>query len=120
MTIEQTNIIDVTGISKEGEIVLTISDHLEWSDCDSSDHLNMLQDKINTYLSFIESGQIEEEYPNGMERKIVIEVLGKYDLNSEAQAFYAKASPIVRDAGFDLQFSLYKEDGDGIDDEIEA
>lgn len=53
MSIEETEVIDFIGIDKEqGEVSLTISDHLEWDD----NHLFILQKKLNSYISFIESG----------------------------------------------------------------
>jgi hypothetical protein len=57
MSVEQKDVIDAIGVNKEsGEVVLTISDHLDWED--TSAHLLVLQDKINTYIAFIESGEI--------------------------------------------------------------
>ena len=53
LSIEQTDVVDFMGIDKlTGEIVLTISDHLEWNDADE-EHLWLLQEKINAYLRFI-------------------------------------------------------------------
>lgn len=42
MSIEQADVIDAIVVDKEtGQVVLTISDHLEWGD----DHLLLLQEK---------------------------------------------------------------------------
>ena len=108
MSIEQTKVIDVTGVDKCGNIILTISDHLPWDS--GEDHLSLLQEKVNSYLSFIESGQVLEEYPNANNSKIIIDVVGKYELNSEARGFYECASEIINDAGFELRFSLFVKD----------
>lgn len=55
MSIIDKDKIDSIGINKDnGKVILEISDHLDWS-CEY-EHLVMLQDKINSYLSFIESG----------------------------------------------------------------
>ena len=53
MSVDQTKIIDIISKSKDGEIVLTISDHLDWKNL--QEHLLLLQEKINTYLTFLES-----------------------------------------------------------------
>lgn len=44
MSIENLNVIDVVSIDKNENVVLTISDHLEWDE--ENNHLLLLQDKI--------------------------------------------------------------------------
>ncbi|MGO8134287.1 DUF6572 domain-containing protein, partial [Rhizobium ruizarguesonis] len=57
MALDETNVIDAIGVDKAtGELVLTITDHLEWKGSDS-EHLLLLQEKLNTYLGFVESGE---------------------------------------------------------------
>lgn len=60
MTIEQLDKVDVIANDNE-KVILVISDHLEWDD--QNEKLLLLQDKLNLYLSFIESGEIFEQYP---------------------------------------------------------
>lgn len=38
------------------EVRLVITDHLPWSDEET--HLLLLQEKLNTYIAFVESGQV--------------------------------------------------------------
>ncbi len=62
MSIEQTDLVDIISIDRmTGEVILTISDHLDWSDCGA--HLLLLQSKLNRYLAFVESGEILQSYP---------------------------------------------------------
>ncbi len=68
MSVTETNVIDQIGISKEDEINLIISDHLEWGD-NTNNHLYTLQEKINSYISFIESEEIFEVYPKSQGKK---------------------------------------------------
>lgn len=108
MSVEQTKFIDFISTDDiSGNIRLTISDHLNWSD-KRNDHLLILQNKINTYLAFIESGQLYEEYPSAKGKNVIIQVVGKYSLNDEAKKFYEIVTEIVRNAGFELQFQLLK------------
>ncbi len=108
MSIEQTKVIDFIGTdNKTGNINLGISDHLDWKD-PKNEHLLILQEKINTYLAFIESGQLYQEYPSAKGKKIIIRIIGKYPLNSEAEKFYKISSGIVAEAGFELRFELFK------------
>ena len=46
--------------TQTGHVVLTISDHLDWSA--STWHQRILQAKLNKYLAFVESGELLERY----------------------------------------------------------
>jgi hypothetical protein len=66
VTVEHVDKIDfVTGEQKTGDMILTISDHLDWDE-DEGEHLLVLQNKLNTYLEFIESGQIYAKVPQAV------------------------------------------------------
>lgn len=57
MSIAETNKIDIVGCKPDSSIVrLVITDHLDWADFES--HARLLQEKINTYLDFVQSGQL--------------------------------------------------------------
>jgi hypothetical protein len=59
MSVLDPNSVDAAGIDKEsGDVVLTISDHLEWDDANG--HLLALQAKLNGYLRFVEGGDLPE------------------------------------------------------------
>lgn len=106
MSVEQTNVIDFVGINKEsGEITLAISDHLEWGSGD--DHLFLLQKKINSYLSYIESGEILEKIPNASERRTVIQLHSKFEPDEEGLIFLSKAKRIIEEAGFGFEFDQH-------------
>jgi hypothetical protein len=55
MSVAQFDVVDVASISQTGEMVLTISDRLNWSD--TVEHQTMLQKKFDAYLAFMESGE---------------------------------------------------------------
>src|SRR5690349_8719534 len=57
VSVEQPDFVDVISTDKQtGHVVLTISDHLDWSN--STNHQTILQAKLNRYLAFVESGEI--------------------------------------------------------------
>lgn len=60
----------VDGIAqKKGEkstVLMLISDHLDWEQ--EYDHLLVLQEKINHYLDFIQSGQAQRRFSDTIER----------------------------------------------------
>jgi hypothetical protein len=104
MSIEQTDTIDLIGIERESDkVVLTVCDDLNWSD--SAHHLQLLQDKINTYVAFIKSGEILETYPKSAGRQVVIEVVTKHELSETCADFMARASQVLLGAGIELRQS---------------
>lgn len=108
MSIEQTDVVDFATIERgSGDLLLTISDHLPWDDRES-EHLVLLQAKINTYLRFIESGEIMRKVPDSVGRNIIINIVSKYRLSQSGDAFFQKASSLIKSAGFQLQFNLMR------------
>jgi len=104
MSIEQTKIIDFISITPEGSVVLTISDHLSWDV--SNQHLLLLQDKLNSYLSYIESGEIYSSYPNSKGRDILIRVMIKYPPKGDALEFLERAKKTINKAGYNFELSM--------------
>ena len=72
----------------------------------------MLQEKINSYIRFLDGGEFYDAHPKarGKVTRIVIKIVGKYPLNGEAQTFYERARDFLEQAGFILSFELF--DGD--------
>ncbi|WP_119939198.1 DUF6572 domain-containing protein [Neorhizobium sp. NCHU2750] len=106
MAIDQVDQIDFYSIDRiSGDLWLTISDHMPW-DIDDGNHLVILQDKLNTYLSFIESGEVHSKVPSSNGRRIVIILVGKFPMSSRAESFFQMAAISVARAGFSLRFQL--------------
>jgi hypothetical protein len=70
MSVEQFDVVDIVSTDKTGHVVLTIADHLDWSD--SVAHQRTLQAKFNKYLAFVESGEVLTRYPNAKNRPVII------------------------------------------------
>ena len=63
MNIENTDTIDGLAFKQEtSSLILLLADGMDWIDMNR--HLQLLQDKLNTYIWYIESRQYEEKYPN--------------------------------------------------------
>jgi hypothetical protein len=106
MSIEQENVIDFVAIDRaSGDLHLTITDHLPW-DHNEGNHLVLLQNKLNAYLRFIESGEAFEKMPAAKGRSIVIKLVGKFSLSEQASRFFELARCRIEEAGFRLQFTL--------------
>ena len=103
MSVEQRRVVDAVGISKQdGQVILTIADHLPWTP--DNEHLLILQDKINDYVAFVESGEIYDSYPQARGRKIEIQVVCQYPPSGEGVRFLELARETVRKAGLHFSF----------------
>lgn len=97
MTTEHPNYIDAIGTSKESdEVVLTVIDASEWG----SDHLLILQEKLNSYLRFIESGELYSVYPSALGKPISVHLYWRVSPTHQAEQFLFRVSSIMEEAGF--------------------
>jgi len=107
MSIEQTDTIDFVNIDKaSGDVLLTISDHLDW-DGSEGQHLVLLQSKLNAYLRFIEGGELNQRFPETSDRAVIIQVVSKFPMSEKAGVFFEKVRAAINGAGFKLQFKLH-------------
>jgi hypothetical protein len=83
-------------------VVLSISDHLSWG-AQSGEHLVLLQSKINTYLRFIESGEIYVTFPTSKGKPIAVRVYFKEEPDDMGHQFLNRAREVLRGAGIELQ-----------------
>ncbi|WP_259666247.1 DUF6572 domain-containing protein [Rhizobium lentis] len=110
MSLDQTNVVDAIGVDDAtGELVLTITDHLEWT-VRVDEHLLLLQEKLKSYLRFVESGEMLEVYPDAKGRAVLIDVVCKYPPSQLALGFYNQVAKIVDGAGIKLQHRLFSAD----------
>jgi hypothetical protein len=103
MSLDHTNTVDAVGIDRaSGEATLTIADSWDWSDF--SRHLLALQEKLNAYFAFIESGEIYTSYPNAIDRKLTIEIVGRYPLPVSANGFLREATVCAEQLHVEVRF----------------
>jgi hypothetical protein len=107
MSIEQTDKVDFVNLDRATRrVVLIISDHLDWSH-DERNHLLLLQKKLNSYLSFVESGELIKKFPDERGLPIVISIVGRSLMSEQANLFFEKARESIENEGFLLEFKLY-------------
>jgi len=104
MSIDQTEIIDAIGIDNfSGDVILTMTDHLKWG---AHHHLLMLQEKLNTYLRFVESGEILEIFPDAKERNVLISLQCQYPPDKNGVKFLNQVSGFIKGAGINFSVSV--------------
>jgi hypothetical protein len=100
--------VDFCEISQaDGCCVLAIYDHRAWNDWE---HLLALQEKLNNYLAFIESGEIYEARPEARELAIEISIRCRFAPEGEDDfSFLQLARDAIESAGF--RFSVMVDGG---------
>lgn len=85
MSISETNKIDALAVSQDGEaLMLLIADHLPWDD--EHTHLVVLQDKLNAYMSYIQSGDWKQQVQQNV-KYAIIEIHFKHDITENCEKF---------------------------------
>jgi hypothetical protein len=101
MSIDQADVVDIVSTNRiTGHVVLTITDHMDWSN--SNEHQILLQKKLNRYLAFVESGEIFENYPDAKDRQVVFKVVFQFPPDELGRAFLARVKSVVESAGYSL------------------
>ena len=104
MTVEDVNKIDVVVISKDDQDIvnLAISDHLMWN-APIEEHLYKLQEKINSYIQFIESGELYAKFPEAKgKRNKNIEIYFKYAPPKESSFFFEGVEKVLKSINVSL------------------
>ncbi len=106
MSLEQSETIDLLSFDKEsGNVVLTVSDHIDWQD--SAGHQRMLQAKLNTYLAFVEGGQLLIEKPEAKGRRVIFTIVFKFRPDRDGRAFLERVADVIQSAGFAFSWELF-------------
>ncbi|TVZ40862.1 hypothetical protein P886_0195 [Alteromonadaceae bacterium 2753L.S.0a.02] len=106
MSIEESQVIDIVSTDpSDGSVTLVATDHLEWSD---REHLLLVQEKFNCYLSYIESGEIYKSFPKAKGNEIKLLLVCKHKPNEDAEYFLSKCSKIIGDAGYEFTYRVHE------------
>jgi hypothetical protein len=108
VTVQDENVVDIVSINEaRSAVVLTVSDHLDWSDTER--HQTVLQTKLNRYLAFVESGELLERHPASKGLAVVFVIVFKFKPDRKAEAFLSRAKETVKSAGFSLKTEVFAE-----------
>lgn len=111
MTVEQPDVVDFMSEDPDsGRVVLTISDHLPWTD---GGHRKTLERKVEAYLRFIGGSDLIDRYPDLAERGTAIEIVLEHAPPQEAVDFLENLKELVKGTGVDFFYlelpSRYRE-----------
>ena len=107
MSIIDKKTIDGAGLTDDKGIILLITDHLDWND--EYQHLVLLQEKINVYITFLEEKQYEEIYKEVEIAYGVIEIHFLHNLTDNAKKFLQAVQNQVTELGIKIQYCVSQE-----------
>jgi hypothetical protein len=107
MSVLDTDTIDFVYVEEDtGDPVVVVSDPMTWKQPDEEGHLELLREKLNSQIMFVETGQLSTLCPRSDGRTVRVEVIARHSLSPMAEEFYSVAADIMRQANIDLQFRL--------------
>ncbi|WP_442601930.1 DUF6572 domain-containing protein [Paenibacillus sp. KN14-4R] len=105
MSLYDTNTVDAIGIDKENDhVTLALIDSEDWAN--EEHHLVLLQEKLNSYLSFNESGEIITSYKEAEGKAIEIAIHFKNDIPQSCINFLGSVKKIINEAGFMFNYHI--------------
>ena len=108
MAVNDKNVVDAISIGEDSKCYLTISDHLDWEN--PHEHLQIFQDKLNDYLNFVKSGQLNTEYDNYSGQIIVIQAIVKYPIPEDIyESTYPKIVEALNQANMEFIWKMLDE-----------
>ena len=89
----------------DNHLELLLVDSLEWQEEIEAVHLEILQEKINNYIYFLESKQYVERYGDNFDKK-VIHITFQHSPSDNGLAFLAAAQKVLQPKNMSLKVEL--------------
>ncbi|CUB13664.1 hypothetical protein BN2127_JRS1_04973 [Bacillus cereus] len=103
MSLYELEKVDFMGYNQKEKIAyLVIADELDWTD--EEKHIELLQERINLYLGFIESEEVYKRYPEIKGYNFVIKIYGKHRCTKWGKEFLEKVDEVLIEAGYGFQY----------------
>ena len=105
MSVVDTEQVDFMGIhyTDKTRLCLAITDHVDWEDEDF--HLELLQEKINSYLQFILEEQYRERYPKKIFRSFEILIAFQEEIPEKCLELLSIAEKELKNMGMNITFN---------------
>jgi hypothetical protein len=109
VTISEPHQIDIIAARPDDPVVkLIVSDHLDWTD--PAAHALLLQEKLNTYLAFLEAGELPRATTVALppHPEIVITLVSLYAPPAEASEFLSRVAAFLAGEGIRFEQELHQ------------
>jgi hypothetical protein len=102
MALEKPDVVDAAGLdTSSGRPVLSLLDSWPWSK--EREHLLALQAKLNSYIAFVESDQIWEQYPGARGKRVIIDVISRFEIPEAGLQLLEVAARACAELGIELR-----------------
>lgn len=101
MSVTEGNMLDGVAMDEEGALRLLITDHLDWEN--EYEHLYALQNKMNAYIHYCESGQYRQFTQDQEPKYAVIEIHFLYEPTETAVEFLNNVQEQVGGMGIKIE-----------------
>ncbi len=106
MALDKTEVVDIVA-TKPGasNALLLLVDDWEWDD--EHGHLLALQEKLNTYIAYVEGGQLVRDYPTANGQDVAIQAKFLHLPPESVQAgFLSQAEQLLVNTGIEFEWSF--------------
>lgn len=101
-------IVDLVALDEKNEIVhLIIMDEDTWDD--PRQHIDALQEKVLTYVTFVENGTFYRKYPKAQVMGFMIKAVFLNKPNSEGEKFIEEIADVLLDTGYRFEYVVYED-----------
>ena len=105
MSILDENKVDGLAVTDDSKgLILLLADHLEWTE--EYEHLILLQNKINAYITFWENKQYKQVNKKLRPEYCIVEWHALYEPTEKALAFLEQVNKQTSDILFQVQYSV--------------
>jgi len=95
--------IDIVALDETNEKVnLIIMDDQTWED--PRGHIDMIHEKILSYVAFVENGSLKKKYPDVGSLEVIIKVIFEVSPTEEGQTFIEQVIDVLDGIGYHLEF----------------
>ncbi len=109
MAITEKDVIDSVAY-ENNQLLLQLYDHLDFDEEFEKDHLLMLQDKLNTYIWYIDSKQYEDTYSQKRFDGFTIRVFFMFEPSELCIKFISHVNERLSNTGIRVEYAVEKQE----------
>lgn len=107
MSVVESGAVDGIGLAENETMKMLITDHLDWQD--EYKHLLILQEKINAYIGFCESGQYKEIYTDTSIKHIIFEIHFMFEPTQNTYRFLEQIPNRINELDLSIECHITEE-----------
>ncbi len=109
MAITEKDVVDSVAY-KDDFLLLQLYDHLDFEGEFEKDHMMMLQDKLNTYIWYIDSKQYRETYPGKEFSEYLIKIFFVFEPSELCKKYITHVNKRLSDTMIKIEYIVESDD----------